>query len=38
VLGGGRQLFATPDHRHNLRLVNSQVLDGQVVVTQCQLS
>jgi dihydrofolate reductase len=38
VLGGGRQLFAKPDHRHNLRLVNSQPLDGQVVVTQYQLS
>ena len=32
VLGGGRQLFAKPDHRHNLRLVDSRTLDGQVLV------
>jgi dihydrofolate reductase len=37
VLGGGRQLFAKPDHRHNLRLVDSQPLDGQVVVTHYRL-
>jgi dihydrofolate reductase len=37
VLGGGRQLFAAPEHRHNLRLVDSQVLDGQVVVSHYQL-
>jgi dihydrofolate reductase len=32
VLGGGRQLFARPDHRHNLRLVDSRTADGQVLV------
>jgi dihydrofolate reductase len=38
VLGGGRQLFAAPEHRHNLRLVDSQVLDGQVVVSHYRLT
>jgi len=38
VLGGGRQLFAAPEHRHNLRLVESQTLDGQVVVSHYQLT
>jgi dihydrofolate reductase len=38
VLGGGRQLFAKPDHRHNLRLVDSRVLDGQVVMSHYRLS
>ena len=33
VLGGGRRLFAEPKQRHNLRTVDSRVLDGQVVVT-----
>jgi|1186.fasta_scaffold76849_1 dihydrofolate reductase len=33
VLGGGRHLFARPDHRNNLRLVDTVVLDGQVVVS-----
>jgi dihydrofolate reductase len=37
VLGGGRPLFANPEHRHNLRLVGSQIQDGQVVVSQYQL-
>jgi dihydrofolate reductase len=37
VLGGGRRLFATPEHRHNLRLVGSQIQDNQVVVSQYQL-
>jgi dihydrofolate reductase len=38
VLGGGRQLFAAPEHRHNLRLVDSQTLDGQVVVSHYRLT
>ncbi|MBB5781850.1 dihydrofolate reductase family protein [Nonomuraea jabiensis] len=38
VLGGGRQLFAAPEQRHKLRLVDSRVLDGQVVVSHYQLS
>jgi dihydrofolate reductase len=33
VLGGGRKLFAEPKQRLNLRAAQSQVLDGQVVVT-----
>jgi dihydrofolate reductase len=37
VLGGGRQLFADPGQRHNLRLVESRTLDGQVVVNQYRL-
>jgi dihydrofolate reductase len=37
VLGGGRQLFARPDHRHSLRLVGSRVLDAQVVVSHYRL-
>ncbi|MFB6719371.1 dihydrofolate reductase family protein [Kribbella sp. NPDC056345] len=36
VLGGGRQLFAAPDQRRNLRLVDSAVLDSQVVVSHYQ--
>ena len=36
VLGGGRKLFAQPTSRVNLRLVDSQTVDGQVVVTQYQ--
>jgi dihydrofolate reductase len=38
VLGGGRQLFAAPEHRHNLRLVDSQTLDGRIVVSHYQLT
>jgi dihydrofolate reductase len=38
ALGGGRRLFAAPEHRHNLRLVASRALDGQVVVSQYQLA
>ncbi|MFF4621790.1 dihydrofolate reductase family protein [Nonomuraea jabiensis] len=38
VLGGGRQLFAAPEQRHKLRLVDSHVLDGQVVVSHYQLA
>ena len=38
VLGGGRRVFAAPEHRHNLRLVDSHLLDGQVVVTHYQLA
>ena len=38
VLGGGRKLFAAPEHRHNLRLVDSLALDGQVVVSHYQLT
>jgi len=34
VLGGGRRLFAHPEHRNNLRHVETTVLDGQVVVSQ----
>jgi dihydrofolate reductase len=34
VLGGGRPLFAHPEHRNNLRHVETTVLDGQVVVSQ----
>jgi dihydrofolate reductase len=33
VLGGGRQLFGDPKQRHNLRVMQSQLLDEQVVVT-----
>ena len=36
VLGGGRRLFGAPEHRHNLRLVDSRTLDGQVVVSHYQ--
>jgi dihydrofolate reductase len=36
VLGGGRQLFTEPGQRRNLRLVDSRVVDGQVVVSQFQ--
>jgi dihydrofolate reductase len=38
VLGGGRQLFGGPDRRHNLRLVDSRVLDGQVLVSHYRVS
>jgi dihydrofolate reductase len=38
VLGGGRQLFAEPKERINLRLVDSRTVDGQVVVQQYQRS
>jgi dihydrofolate reductase len=34
VLGGGRRLFAEPKQRLNLRTVGSQLVDGQVAVTQ----
>jgi dihydrofolate reductase len=37
VLGGGRQLFAKPDHRHKLLLVDSKALDGQVLVSHYRL-
>ncbi|WIM99741.1 dihydrofolate reductase family protein [Actinoplanes oblitus] len=33
VLGGGRQLFATPKQRLNLRTAQSRLVDGNVVVT-----
>jgi dihydrofolate reductase len=33
VLGGGRKLFAEPKRRHNLKTIDSRLLDGQVVVT-----
>jgi dihydrofolate reductase len=33
VLGGGRRLFAEPKQRLNLRTVQSQLLDGRIVVT-----
>jgi dihydrofolate reductase len=36
VLGGGRQLFSDPGRRHNLKLVDSRVVDGQVVVSHYQ--
>ena len=32
VLGGGRRLFAGPDQRKNLQLVDSRAVDGKVVV------
>ncbi|MEU6788302.1 dihydrofolate reductase family protein, partial [Nonomuraea angiospora] len=38
VLGGGRRLFAAPEQRHRLRLVDSHPVDGQVVVSHYQLS
>ncbi|MEU7857422.1 dihydrofolate reductase family protein [Nonomuraea sp. NPDC049141] len=38
VLGGGRRLFAAPEQRHKLRLVDSHVLDGLVVVSHYQLA
>ena len=38
VLGGGRQLFPTAAHRHALRLVDSRVLDSQVVVSHYRLA
>jgi dihydrofolate reductase len=34
VLGGGRKLFAAPAERQNLRLVATNAVDEQVVVTQ----
>jgi dihydrofolate reductase len=36
VLGGGRQLFASPDQRHHLRLVEARTVDGQIVVSHYQ--
>jgi dihydrofolate reductase len=36
VLGGGRKLFAEPKQRLNLRVMQSRVLDDQVVVTSYQ--
>jgi hypothetical protein len=38
VPGGGRRLFAAPEQRHKLRLVDSRVLDGQVVVSHHRLT
>jgi dihydrofolate reductase len=38
VLGGGRRLFAEPDHREHLRLVDSRAVDGQVVVNHYGLA
>jgi dihydrofolate reductase len=38
VLGGGRRLFAEPEHRKNLRLVDSRALDGKVVVNHYTLA
>ena len=38
VLGGGRRLFAEPDQRTNLRLVDSRTVDGNVVVNHYNLS
>ena len=38
VLGGGRKLFAEPKQRLNLRAENSNLLDGQVVVTSYKLA
>jgi dihydrofolate reductase len=38
ALGGGRRLFAEPDHRKNLRLVDSRALDGMVVVNHYTLA
>jgi dihydrofolate reductase len=38
VLGGGRKLFAEPKQRLNLQLMESGVLDGQVVVTSHRLA
>ncbi|MDG4824759.1 dihydrofolate reductase family protein [Asanoa sp. WMMD1127] len=37
VLGGGRPLFGAPEQRRNLRLVETQTVDGQVVVSHYQL-
>jgi dihydrofolate reductase len=37
VLGGGRRLFAAPEHRHKLGLVDARALDGQVVVSHYRL-
>ncbi|MEV4539635.1 dihydrofolate reductase family protein [Asanoa sp. NPDC049518] len=34
VLGGGRRLFASPEKRQNLRLVDARTVDGRVVVSQ----
>ena len=36
ALGGGRPLFAAPERRHHLRLVQARTLDGQVVVSHYQ--
>ncbi|MEV4621052.1 dihydrofolate reductase family protein [Asanoa sp. NPDC049573] len=36
VLGGGRQLFTDPGQRRDLRLVDSRVVDGRVVVNHYQ--
>ncbi|SDZ44444.1 Dihydrofolate reductase [Asanoa ishikariensis] len=36
VLGGGRRLFAAPEKRQNLRLVDARTVDGQVVVSHYQ--
>ncbi|MEV0714083.1 dihydrofolate reductase family protein [Asanoa sp. NPDC050611] len=33
VLGGGRPLFAAPEQRRKLRLVQTRAVDGQVVVS-----
>ncbi|MCK2218592.1 dihydrofolate reductase family protein [Actinomadura sp. ATCC 31491] len=38
VLGGGRRLFGAPEQRRHLRLVESRVLDGQVVVSHYRLA
>jgi dihydrofolate reductase len=38
VLGGGRRLFAAPEHRENLRLVDTRALDGAVVVNHYTLA
>jgi dihydrofolate reductase len=38
VLGGGRRLFAEPDHREHLRLVGSRAVDGRVVVNHYRLA
>lgn len=37
ALGGGRKLFAQPEHRVNLRTVDTRLLDGGVVVTHYAL-
>ncbi|SNS59430.1 Dihydrofolate reductase [Asanoa hainanensis] len=33
VLGGGRRLFAAPEQRQNLELVDARTVDGRVVVS-----
>lgn len=38
VLGGGRKLFGDPKQRLNLKTRNSRLLDGQVVVTDYELT